>query len=62
MRTLAVLFCSLVTLLSVGTVEAAAPDASVTVAMQKSGSEATLLGCFFTTISLVGRSGLVERS
>lgn len=62
MRTLAAVVCSLVTLVCMGTVEAASLAIPVTVAMQKSGSEATLLGVFFTTLSLGGLSAPEERS
>ena len=47
MRTLATVVCFLVTLWGSGIVEAASPNVPVSVAMQKSGSEATLLGVFF---------------
>ena len=57
-----VLFALVVTLLSVGTVEAAAPDASVTVAMQKAGPKPRCWGCFSRPSAPGGRSGLVERS
>jgi photosystem II stability/assembly factor-like uncharacterized protein len=51
--------------LSVGTVEAASPHAPVTVAMQKSGSEATLLGMFFHDHQLgwaVGSGGTILKT
>ena len=63
--TLAFAVCFVVALFISGRVEAASPDARVTVAMQKSGSEATLLGLFFHDPQLgwaVGSGGTILKT
>src|SRR5688500_4235521 len=67
-RTLPILLfaiCFCVALFLSGTSEAASPEARVSVAMQKSGSEATLLGMFFHDPHLgwaVGSGGTILKT
>ncbi|MGB4893571.1 MAG: hypothetical protein WBO94_03625, partial [Nitrospira sp.] len=65
MHILAVVSWLFIALLCAGTAEATSPESRATVAMQKSGSEATLLGMFFHDPQLgwaVGSGGTILKT